>query len=224
MNDFGTQWKDNLIKDFKALGINISYIQADSFALYAEELLQWNKKKNLTSITDPREIGILHFADSAYLSLFIKETENMNLIDAGSGGGFPGIVIKMLMPDLHVTLLDSSSKKINFLKYISRELKLTGVGFVNQRIEEFAKLNPGKFDYGVSRAFTSADKFYEMIRPCINPNGFIFAMKGPGTTDELSKLKDCFAGGKEKKEVKIEVSEYILPVVNHERTIISLTH
>ncbi|MGM0417546.1 MAG: 16S rRNA (guanine(527)-N(7))-methyltransferase RsmG, partial [Thermodesulfobacteriota bacterium] len=202
----------------------ISYIQADSFALYARELLQWNKKKNLTSITDPREIGILHFADSAYLSLFIKETENKYLIDSGSGGGFPGIVIKILMPELNVTLLDSSSKKINFLKYISRELKLGKVDFVNQRIEDFAKQNSEQFDYGVSRAFTSADKFYEMITPCIKKQGVIFAMKGPGTKDEIAKLKSWFAGKNENKEVKIEVSEYILPVVNHKRTIISLTH
>ncbi|MDY0359816.1 MAG: 16S rRNA (guanine(527)-N(7))-methyltransferase RsmG [Desulforegulaceae bacterium] len=227
MKDFSNEWIDFLKKLFLDINIELTDTQALQFQLYAKELVFWNKKKNLTSITHPKEIAVLHFADSGFVLPFIKN-QDKKIIDFGTGGGFPGVVLKILCPELDIHLLDSSGKKISFLKFITRELGFNDVKCINQRGEIFSSENKNLFGYAVSRAFTALDLFYEMILPCLEKKGHCLAMKGPGTEKEINDFKNKsyiyndakFLG----RDVLMDIHEYRLPVLDHERKIISLTH
>ena len=116
------KWK-NIIKDgAKTMEIHIDQEQVDQCALHAVELMKWNQKTNLTTITDPLEVAVKHFLDSMAPAPLISQSSKM--LDIGSGGGFPGIPLKILIPSLSVTLIDASRKKVSFLSYLIRTLKL----------------------------------------------------------------------------------------------------
>jgi 16S rRNA (guanine527-N7)-methyltransferase len=227
MKDFDNEWIDFLKKVFLKIGIELDNHRALQFQTYARELVFWNKKKNLTSITSPKEIAVLHFADSGFVLPFLPDTDK-KIIDFGTGGGFPGVVLKILCPELDIHLLDSSGKKISFLKFITRELGFNDVKCINQRGEVFSSENKNSFGYAVSRAFTALDLFYEMIVPCLEKTGECIAMKGPDTQKEIEDFKNrsyiyndsTFYG----RDVLMDIHEYRLPVLDHERKIISLTH
>jgi 16S rRNA (guanine527-N7)-methyltransferase len=227
MKDFNNEWIEFLKNLFFQLNIKLSDEKALQFQTYAKELVFWNKKKNLTSITRPLEIAVLHFADSGFVLPFIKNKDK-KIVDFGTGGGFPGVVLKILCPELDIYLLDSSGKKISFLKFITRELGFNDVKCINQRGEIFSSENQNFFGYAVSRAFTAIDLFYEMIVPCLEKNGKCIAMKGPDTEKEINDFKKKsyiyndtkFLG----EDVLMDIHEYRLPVLEHERKIISLTH
>ncbi|PIE75221.1 MAG: 16S rRNA (guanine(527)-N(7))-methyltransferase RsmG [Deltaproteobacteria bacterium] len=225
---FDEEFKTFLKNCINPLGIFLSDNELEKFRIYAKELVDWNKKKNLTAITDPESIAVLHFADSLYLSSLIDNKKGTRLIDAGSGGGFPGIPLKIARPEIEITMIDSSGKKVSFLKYIIRLLGLEKISAINKRVEDFANENKDSFDYAVSRAFTSIDSFFEKTAPCIKPGGRIIAMKGPDCDNEIAsmKKKTYFFEGKtiNGKNIRAEISNYMLPVINHKRKIISLTH
>lgn len=228
MDSFDNNWKEKLIKRLADCEISLDDDQAEKLRIYGEELVEWNSKKNLTSITSPEEIAVLHFIDSLLVSGDIPTTENKKLLDTGTGGGFPGIPLKIFFPELEITLLDSSRKKVSFLKYITRRLKLTKTECINDRAEVYARKNIKTFDYVVSRAFTSVESFYDMVWPCVKKDGTVLAMKGPETDDEIDKLRASMYkyDGIEinGNDLTLEIREYNLPVVKHERKIISLTH
>lgn len=230
MKKFDENWKKLLIDNLEKSGVSITDDQAEKLKIYGNELVLWNNKKNLTSITDPEEIAYLHFIDSLLITGDIEKdgVKGKKLLDTGTGGGFPGIPLKIFFPELDITLLDSSRKKVSFLKYISRELGLKSIKAVNERAEVFSRENSETFDYITSRAFTSVESFFNMVWPALKKDGKIIAMKGPETDDELAELKGGsyeFQGKNvEGKDLDIDIREYMVPVVNHERKIISLTH
>ena len=114
------EWQRLVIDGARKLGIEIDESVVAAFSVHAFELVKWNRKINLTSITQPREIAIKHFVDSLVPAPFIPE--NARLLDIGSGGGFPGIPLKILKPSLSVLLIDGVRKKANFLKQLLRAL------------------------------------------------------------------------------------------------------
>ena len=154
--------------------------------LHAKELMTWNKKINLTAIKEPLQIAEKHFIDSiAVASFFGNKT---CVIDMGSGGGFPGIPIKIMRPSLKVVLIDSSRKKINFSKHVIRILGLENIEAIHSRVEDLHenKAFQNKFDVVISRAFTELSRFIPLALPFLNKKGEIYAMKGKHGRKEIT--------------------------------------
>jgi 16S rRNA (guanine527-N7)-methyltransferase len=128
------QWRQTVIQGALASGVDVSDDQARIMGRHAVELLQWNRTTNLTAITDPLDVAVKHYVDAVAVAPWIDR--GARILDAGSGGGFPGIPLCILRPDLSVTLVDSVRKKVSFLKYAIRMLGLTGIDAVHGRLED----------------------------------------------------------------------------------------
>jgi 16S rRNA (guanine527-N7)-methyltransferase len=167
-------FKEILSKSAYEADLLLSEDSVQKFVLYYKELLDWNIKISLTTITEPADAAIKHFLDS----IIVLKYEHLSgsLIDIGSGAGFPGIPLKIMRPELNVVLVESVRKKANFLKQIIRLLKLEGIEVYNGRIEFFDR--HAAFDYAVSRAFSELGKFCRLAGPCIKSGGLLLAMKG----------------------------------------------
>ncbi len=166
------------------LGIDPAAAVIGRFELYLRELKKWNKTYNLTAITDDREIIIKHFLDSL---LYLKSIPDSchALCDVGSGGGFPGIPIAIVRPDLLITLLEPSRKKIAFLRQIRRLLSLQNVEILNFRAEEIVD---SQFDAVVTRATFSIADLIKKAGHLLKPEGFFLLNKGPKFDQEIGKL------------------------------------
>lgn len=207
---------DHLLKyGANALGIKVSDHQAKLMCRHAKELALWNKKINLTAIKDPVKVAEKHFIDSiAPISFFNNEKY---LMDIGSGGGFPGIPIKIMNPFLNVILIDSSRKKINFLKHVIRTLQLENIDAIHSRVEDLHENEAykHKFDAVISRAFTDLSGFVELAVPFLNSKGTIYAMKGKNAEKEITP------GILKKFDFKID--HYLLPFEKSDRYLIKLS-
>jgi 16S rRNA (guanine527-N7)-methyltransferase len=136
MNIGSNEWSQVIIDGAKAFDLDIDRFHTDLFAAHARELLHWAKSINLTTIVDPFEVAVKHFVDSLAPARLI--TPGAILLDIGSGGGFPGIPLKVVIPTLSITLIDASRKKVNFLKHVIRALRLDGIEALHIRAEELA--------------------------------------------------------------------------------------
>ena len=152
--------------------------QLDLLDRYAELLVSYNEKVNLTAITSPEGIEDRHFADSL---LFAAQPEvSGRLVDVGTGAGFPGIVAKIYKPDLELTLMEPTGKRVDFLRYACAELGLTGVEFAKERAEEAArKIWREQFDVASARAVAALPVLCEYCLPLVKVGGRFIAMKGP---------------------------------------------
>ena len=177
-------WENLIIDGAKAFQIRVDKQMVRQFSLHARGLLQWNQKINLTAITDPGEIALKHFLDSLAPARWIPPSAT--LLDIGSGGGFPGIPLKVFIPSLAVTLIDGSRKKINFLKHCIRTLQLENIDARQVRAEELAKDADvaSRFDVIISRALSSLTAFVKLALPLLADRGTIIALKG-----EMDQLK-----------------------------------
>ncbi|MDR2933586.1 MAG: 16S rRNA (guanine(527)-N(7))-methyltransferase RsmG [Oscillospiraceae bacterium] len=162
------------------------------FSLYAGLLLEWNKRMNLTSITDPDEIVVKHFVDSLILLPHIKES-GAHIIDVGTGAGLPGIPLKIACPGLEMTLLDSQRKRVGFLEMVSRALGLS-MDCVHGRAEDVARDGAYRevFDYALARAVAPLPVLSEYCLPFVRVNGFFMACKGPDVKEELEGASSAF--------------------------------
>ncbi len=158
------------------LGVPVSSEAVDQFSVYGRELRQWNRRMNLTAIADPMEMAIKHFLDSAAPTPHIPQ--QARLLDIGAGAGFPGLVLKILRPDLDVTLVDSVRKKVSFQQHAIRILALTGVRVLHLRAEAMSTSGENRFDAVICRAVTGLSRFFSMARPLLPPDGRCIAMKG----------------------------------------------
>ena len=176
-----------LIKGTNQMNIELSHNQKDSFILYKELLKEWNQKINITSITEDVEIDIKHFLDS----LTPIETNLINgkksLIDIGTGGGFPGVPLKIYNEELEVTLLDSLNKRIIFLNEVIKELGLKNINAIHGRAEELGRKGEYReqYDICISRAVASLDTLLEYCMPFVKKGGHFISMKGPEVDEEL---------------------------------------
>lgn len=171
------------------LGIEISQLQLTQLETYAKLLVEWNEKINLTAITDTEGIAVKHFLDS--ISAICTGKIGKKVIDVGTGAGFPGLVLKIMKPEIELTLLDSLNKRINFLKAVCEELELDGVEFVHSRAEDggMSRAYRGKFDTVVSRAVANMTTLSEWCIPYLKQGGYFLALKGPLADDELTAAK-----------------------------------
>ena len=222
-----TKWKKIIDNGAKELGVEIDQMQKDQFVLHALELVKWNQKINLTAITDPLEIAVKHFLDSIAPAPFIPS--RASLLDIGSGGGFPGIPLKILKPSLSVTLIDSSRKKISFLKHVIRTLKLESMEALQVRAEDLARDNSfqNKYDVIISRALSSMDTFILMALPLLTKGGIIMVMKGKISKEEIEseysliKKMPGLSEGNE-NNIILHLKKYKLPYLQSERSVFIL--
>lgn len=198
--------QEKLIKVFEKYGIKLSKLQAEQFELYYNFLVQKNEKFNLTAITDEDDVIFKHFLDSALGTQFIKQ--NASLIDVGTGAGFPGIPLKILRPDLKVTLLDSLLKRVNFLNELIKRLGLQNIKAVHSRAEDFAIKHREEFDYATSRAVAQVNTLSEYLLPFVKLGGQAIMYKSQKIEEELATGKmaiNILGGGKiEVEKLKIE--------------------
>lgn len=192
---------------------------------HALELLQWNRVTNLTTITEPLDVAVKHYVDALAAAPWIGN--RARVLDAGSGGGFPGIPLTILRPDLSVTLVDSVRKKVTFLKHAIRTLGLSGIDAVHGRLEDLCLLPQyaGKFDRVVCRAFSSLEDFANLTLPFLSPCGCLLAMKGPQAdhAHETANQKDdgsIVLGG---TSFSMRIHRYRLPLLDARRSLVVLT-
>ena len=168
------------------LGLDLSEEALNLLLKYQDALVLWNKAYNLTAIRDPKEMLVKHLLDS--LSI-LKDLPQGRLLDIGTGGGMPGMIIALCQPERECVLLDSNGKKIRFLRQVSADMKVSNAKPVQSRIEDTDILQQlGQFDVVTSRAFASLNDFVTAGEPFLKPNGYFAAMKGTVPQEELAQL------------------------------------
>ncbi len=196
--------------DLGSLGISLSHEQLIQFIRYYEMLVEWNGKINLTAITEYDEVMKKHFVDSLSLVKVCDVKKPADLIDVGTGAGFPGLALKIAFPQMKVTLLDSLHKRIQFLRAVTEELELENVITVHGRAEDFAKQGQlrERFDLCVSRAVANFSTLSEYCLPFVKKGGVFVAYKSEKASDEFrsaGKAIQILGGKLEKKR------EFTLP-------------
>lgn len=187
--DIGSnEWKHLLKTGAEELGILLEPGHVETLSAFILELLRWNRKINLTRIENPRDIAVKHILDSLTPIRWIEGKRT--LLDIGSGGGFPGIPLKILRPELTVRLVDASRKRVHFLKHVFRTLKLEAITAHQLRAEDLGSCEAfqGRFDAVVSRAFSDIDTLFDLGSPLLTRYGILIAMKGAKCKDELLYL------------------------------------
>jgi 16S rRNA (guanine527-N7)-methyltransferase len=219
------EWSDLIIEGAAAFDIDLNHSQTRQFAVHATELVRWNRKINITAITDPFEVAVKHFLDSLPVARFLPK--DATILDIGSGGGFPGLALKILMPSLSITLIDASRKKVSFLKHVIRTLKLDNIEALHIRAEDLANdpLYRNRFNVIISRAVSSLELFCRLALPLLIAEGFIMALKGDVGFEEINELQDRgFGDGGDPKTVSrqfsVTVEKFLLPFLNSNRAIV----
>lgn len=160
----------------------------DKFKIYEQMLIETNKKFNLTSIDDPKEIRIKHFEDSLTIKSYINK--GMKVLDIGSGAGFPGIPLR-IEKDFDLTLIDSVNKKVNFMNEVIEELNLEKAKAIHVRAEDYAKDHREEFDMVISRAVANLSTLSEYALPFLKVGGIFIAMKGPKAEEEYEQAQNA---------------------------------
>ena len=199
--------KEILFDGAKKLGIEMDNDKADKLIKYAQMLVEWNEKINLTAITDKEGIATKHFLDS--MSATVTGKLKGKVIDVGCGAGFPGLVLKIVCPEIELVLFDSLKKRITFLDEVIKELGLSGVKTVHMRAEDGGKspeLRAG-FDTVVSRAVANMGVLSEWCIPFLKEGGYFLALKGPAAEDEIKSAKRGISilGGEVEEIMDIEI-------------------
>lgn len=184
----------------KSIGIELTDSQLNAFETYYDMLIDRNKVMNLTAITEFDEVMDKHFLDSVYLFRSIKLEANYKLIDIGTGAGFPGIPLKIVFPELKITLLDSLNKRVGFLNDLIEELNLNNIEAIHGRAEDIArnKAYRASYDIAVSRAVANLSTLSEYCLPFVKIGGKFVSYKSGDCADEVDNAKAAIhlLGGK----------------------------
>ena len=179
--------ESEFISSLENLGLSISDEQINKFRVYASELLSYNEHTNLTAIRNIEEVYLKHFYDS--LTIYkVYRFSNESVLDIGTGAGFPGLVLKIVFPNLDVVLVDALNKRINFLNHVIESLKLENIEAIHDRIENYAKNNLEVFDLVTCRAVAKLNIISELCLPLAKINGYFIPMKAT-IEDEISDTK-----------------------------------
>lgn len=182
------QFKEELTKRAIQFGVNLSEEQQSQFYQYMQLLIEWNEKMNLTAITEPQEVLTKHFIDSLSIVPYITEKEK--ILDIGTGAGFPGIPLKIVLSQNSFTLLDSLNKRIYFLQEVIKQLKLERIEAIHGRAEEFCKAERREgYDIVVSRAVAKLNVLLEYMLPFTRVGGKCICMKAVDIEEELEEAK-----------------------------------
>ena len=210
--------KEDFINELKKINITITEEQLNQLDIYYHLLVEWNEKINLTRIIKEEDVYLKHFYDSLTLAKVVNLNDNLTLCDIGTGAGFPGIVLKIVFPNLKVTLVDSLLKRIKFLNIVIEKLKLTNIETMHTRAEDFTKINKNKFDVVTCRAVSRLSNLLEYCLPIVKENGYFLPMKA-NCDDEIEEIMNLL---KQKKAEITNINKFLLPYENSNRTIIEI--
>jgi len=180
--------KNEFLKELKKINVEINEIQLNQLNQYYRLLIEWNSKINLTRIVEEKEVYLKHFYDSITLIKAIDLNKNLNVCDIGTGAGFPGIILKIVFPNLNITLIDALNKRIEFLKNVINELKLENIEAIHDRAENFIRNNRNKYDLITCRAVSKLNIISELCIPGLKINGYFIPMKA-NIDDEIQNLE-----------------------------------
>jgi len=205
-----------LIEGACKLGIAFNVRQVKQFELYYQELIEWNRKINLTAITDYSSVQVKHFLDSLTITLALTgeeaEKPDFNIVDIGTGAGFPGLPLKILFPQPRLVLIEPTTKKTAFLHHLIHKLELENVEVLNSRAEEAAHLPPYReqFSLVLSRAVALLPALVELTMPFCQIGGRFVAQKKGELDREIDEAEKAIAtlGGKLYQIKKIELDEF----------------
>jgi len=191
------------------LGVSLSRRQLDAFAWYASELAAWNERFNLTAITDPASIEVKHFLDSLSCLLALKARSGDRLVDVGSGAGFPGLPLKIVMPWLHVTLVEATGKKAEFCRHVVEGLALESVTVVHARAEDVGQMSEHRqtYHWAVARAVAQLQVLAEYLMPLVRLGGRAIAQKGETGPAEAHAAEGALRilGGRVQQLITVEL-------------------
>ena len=209
------EFKNIVLEEFK---IELTDDIMNKLNIYSSFLMEYNSHTNLTAIKNKEDIYLKHFYDSLTLAKFIDMHEINSLCDVGTGAGFPGIVLKIVFKDLHLTLIDSNNKKIKFLDELIKKLNIEKISTVLTRSEEYALNNLDSFDLVTARAVTTLPALIELCLPLVKVNGLFVPLKG-NASEEInisSSILTTLNGTVE------NTYNFSLPKENSTRTIIKI--
>ena len=204
------------IEEVNKLNIVLTDTMLKQLNRYYELLVEWNEKINLTSITKKEDVYLKHFYDSLTIAKIIDLTKEETLCDIGTGAGFPGLVLKIVFPNLKITLVDALEKRINFLNLVIKELDLKDIETVHIRSEEYAKVNRNRFDITTARAVANLSVLLEYAIPMTKENKYFIPLKA-NVEEELQNVDHAL---KELKTELIDKKELTLPIEESTRTLL----
>ena len=191
--------------------IPLSNAQLEMFETYSRELIAWNQNVNLTRIVEPEEITLKHFLDSLSVAQALPKNlpPNFSLIDVGTGAGFPGLPLKIALPHIRLTLLESVGKKTKFLQHIVDTLHLENVTVLNARAEEAGRqaTQRQQYDVAVARAVATLPILAEYLLPLVKPGGVAIIQKGQHPADEIKSAANALGilGGKANRPISVQI-------------------
>ncbi len=176
----------------------------EEFDIYYQELVSYNDKVNLTAITERNDVFTKHFLDSILPIDAIPQ--NAKVVDVGTGAGFPGLPIKIVRPDIDITLVDSLNKRINFLNLMCSKLKIKSTN-IHSRAEMFARANREQYDVAVARAVAKMNTLLEYLLPLVKVGGIVIAYKGSNLAEEFAESENALdiLGGKVLKSIRFDL-------------------
>ena len=204
--------KEEFIEECNKININITEEQLNQLDQFYQLMLEWNEKINLTRITEEQEVYLKHFYDSLTLNKVVNLKEINTLCDVGTGAGFPGIVLKMVFPNLKITLIDSLQKRVNYLNEIIKKLNLKDIEAIHSRGEDYK----GSFDVVTSRAVANIEKLVDYTMHLVSKEGIFIAMKGNIEEEFTEPVKNKI----ERKYKIIKIEEFLLPKENSKRSLV----
>lgn len=219
--------REELVKLKKRFSIHLQkitslekiYLTKEQMTQYADYyllLLLENAKINLTSIISPEEVATKHMLDSLLLLKILPLKDRKNIIDIGTGAGFPGLVLKIYQKNIHLTLLDSLNKRLVFTQKVATKLNLPHIEFLHQRAEDINKSQREKYDYVVTRAVAKLSTILSYSLPYLRKDGKIFAYKGPKYEEEMQEITNII----KEKSLKIDIKTFTLGQKNDQRAIV----
>lgn len=206
--------KEEFQEELKKIKIDLTEEQWNQLNNFYQLMLDWNKKINLTRIVEEKDVYLKHFYDSLTLNKVVDLKKVKTLCDVGTGAGFPGIVLKIVFPNLKVTLLDSLQKRVNYLNEVIKELNLTDIEATHIRGEDYK----GQFDVVVSRAVANIGKLVGYTMHLVDKNGIFVAMKG----NIEEELTDSVKKNISQKYNIIKIEKFLLPKEKSQRSLIIL--
>lgn len=208
--------REEFVEELEKLGITLTTEQEIKLEKFYNLLIEWNQKINLTRIVEKEDVYLKHFYDSLTITKVVDLSKIETLCDVGTGAGFPGIVLKIVYPNLKITLVDSLLKRVNYLNVIIKELELENIKAIHTRGEDLKET----FDIVTARAVANIEKLLIYTMHLVNKNGSLIAMKG-NIDDELNAdiLK------KINKKYKIsKIEKFLLPKENSQRSLVVVNH
>lgn len=204
--------KEEFLLELKKLGITLTTYQQEQLEKFYHLLISWNEKINLTRITSENEVYLKHFYDSLTITKVIDLNKVSTLCDVGTGAGFPGIVLKIVYPNLKITLVDALQKRVNYLNEIIKELDLSNIVAIHSRGEDLKE----KYDVVTARAVANITKLLTYTMHLVKEDGVFIAMKGNITEELTLDVKKDIS-----KKYNIEkVEEFYLPYENSQRSLV----